>query len=147
MAAVTLPVEAAMSTKIIEPKPELRLILVRGKDDPPLSAESYQKELADFATSLAAQGIGFTSTHFAFDAADGGGGLTGEFVVAVAAVGFLAKKLDGPLRVFLKGHFARKARVEFREDGTLKSVEAQNADEAEKLINAAAKYQKKISHE
>jgi hypothetical protein len=136
-----------MEAEIIEPEPTFRLRLIRASDDPPLGSQEYQKEIAEFAKSLRAQGVKVSTRHFARNAVGGGGGLSGEFICAVAAPGFLAKKLDSPLRTFLKGHFARKARVEFREDGTLKTVEAQNVDEADKLINAAAKYQKKVSHE
>ena len=82
---------------------------------------------------------------FAFDAVHGGGGLSGEFILAVAALGLLAKRLEGPLKAFLKRD--RRADAEFREEGKLKKVEAQGAGQAGRIIRAAAEYYRKISSE
>jgi len=137
----------AMESQIIEPEPEFRLILVRAPDDPPLSSQEFQRELSAFAQSLRAQGIQISSRLFAFDAVHGGGGLSGEFILAVTALGFLAKQLEGPLTTYLKGRSEREAHVEFQEGGKLKRVKAQGADQTERIMRAAAEYHKKISKE
>jgi hypothetical protein len=126
-------------------RPEFRLTLLGGPDDPPLTSQEFQKELYEFARALHAQGTQISSRLFAFDAVHGGGGLSGEFILAVAPAGFVAKRLEGPLKAFLKRD--RRARVEFRQDGKLKTVEAQGTDEAERIIRAAAEYHKSISSE
>ena len=128
-------------------KPELRLVLVQAPDELPTFSPEYQKELRKFIDGAQAADLRIHTTRGVNDALSGGGGLLGQFVVVVTAAGFLAKKLEGPIKEFLKGNSARKIRAEFREDGTLKTIEARNADEAEQIINAAAKYQKKITHE
>jgi hypothetical protein len=127
------------------PKPEFRLTLLRAPDDLPLTSREFQEELLDFARFLHARGARVSSRLFAFDAVHAGGGLSGEFILAVTAAGFLAKRLEAPLKAFLKRD--RRARVEFREDGKLKTVEARGADEAERIIRAAAEYHKTISNE
>jgi hypothetical protein len=134
-----------MEAEIIEPKPELRLILVRAPDDPPLAGPEFQKELSEFRQLLYAHGIQIESRSFAVDAAHGGGGLSGEFIIACTALGLLAKQLAGPLTTYLKGRSKRKVRVQFREGGQLKSIEAQDAAEVERIITAAAEYYSKIS--
>ena len=127
------------------PKPEFRLTLLPGPDDPPLTSQEFQEELHEFARALHAQGTQVSSRLFAFDAVHAGGGLSGEFILAVTAAGFLAKQLEAPLKAFLRRD--RRARVEFREDGKLKTVEAQGAEEAERIIRAAAEYHKRICNE
>ena len=133
-----------MESQTIQPKPELWLILVRAPDDPPLASPEFQRELSEFR-QLLTQGIQIESRSFAFDAAYGGGGLSGEFIIACTALGLLAKQLAGPLTTYLKGRSKRKVRVEFREGGQLKSIEAQDAAEAERIVRAAAEYYSKIS--
>jgi hypothetical protein len=86
-----------MKAEFIEPVPELRLRLIRAPDDPPLSSPEYQKELSEFAQSLRAHGIKVESRSFALDAVHGGGGASGEFIIAITALGILAKHLAGPL--------------------------------------------------
>lgn len=133
-----------MESQTIQPNPELWLILVPAPDDPPLASPEFQKELSEFR-QLLAQSIEIESRSFAFDAAHGGGGLSGEFIIACTALGLLAKQLAGPLTAYLKGRSKRKVHVEFREGGRLKSIEAQDAAEAERIIRAAAEYHSKIS--
>jgi hypothetical protein len=127
------------------PKPELRLTLLPGPDDPPLASKEFQEELCQFARALHTQGTQISSRMFAFDAVRGGGGLSGEFILTVTAAGFVAKRLEAPLKAFLKRD--RRARVEFRRDGKLKTVEAQGAGGAETIIRAAAEYHKSICNE
>jgi len=122
------------------PKPEFRLTLLRAPDDPPLTSQEFQEELHEFARALHAQGARVSRRPFAFDAVHAGGGLSGEFILAVTGAGFLAKRLEGPLKAFLKKD--RRARVEFRHDGKLKTVEAHGADEAGRIITAAAEFHK-----
>jgi len=128
--------------EIVEPEREIRLTLLGGPDDPPLASQKFQGELREFARALHAQGTPISSRFFAFDGAHAGGGLSGEFVLGVMAAGFLAERLERPLKAFLKRD--RRARVEFREDGKLKTIEARGAEEAEKIIRAAAEYHKGI---
>lgn len=136
-----------MESQTIEPKPELRLFLVRAPDDPPLPSPHFQEELSNFRQLLRAQGVQIESRSFAFDAVHGGGGLSGEFIIGLTAISLLAKHLAGPLTAYLKGHPGRKARVEFREAGQLKSIEAQGAAEIERIIKAATEYHSKISED
>lgn len=138
---------SAMKADPRTPKPEFRLILVRAPDDAPLSSPEFQKELTEFTRFLRAKGVQIESRSFALDAAYGGGGLSGEFIIGLTAVSLLAKHLAGPLTTYLKGHPRRKARVEFKEAGQLKSIEAQGAAEIERIIKAATEYHSKISED
>jgi hypothetical protein len=79
-----------MASSFVLPDPKLRLILVRAPDDPPLFSEQYQSELADFARSLGALGIEFSCLRRMLAAAGASGGLTGEFIFVVSALGPVA---------------------------------------------------------
>jgi len=131
-----------MEAEIIEPEPGLRLIFVPASDDLP---QEFQRELSEFAEALRGRGIQVSVRSSAFDAVHGVGGLSGEFIFAITTLGFLAKRLEGPLRTFLKRE--RKARVEFMEGGKLKAVEAEGADQVVRIVRAAAEYHKSISNE
>jgi hypothetical protein len=87
---------------IVEPDPEFQLRLIRSADDPALSSPEYQKELLEFFQAPNAEGIKVSARHWANDAVGGGGGLTGEFIIAVSALAVLARTLKGPLTAYLK---------------------------------------------
>jgi len=53
-----------------------------------------------FRQFLYAHGIQIESRPFAFDAAHGGGGSSGEFIIACTALGLLAKQLVGLLTTY-----------------------------------------------
>lgn len=79
-----------MEAEIIEPKPELRLILRPAPGEPsPLSTE-FQSELRDFYQALKSEGVEASARSQAHDAVGGGGRLTGEFTLALVTLGPIA---------------------------------------------------------
>lgn len=137
----------SMSSQFLEPKPELRLILKRAPDDRPLVNREYQKELADFYKSLRAAGIQCSSQPFAFDAADGGGGLSGEFTLMASAIASFVTGGAGVLGAWLHARYGRKVRLKIGEI----EAEAQTVAEVEKLLKHAEEFQQrnqaKVIHE
>jgi hypothetical protein len=127
-------------TTDIKSEPELRLILVRAPDDPPLSSPAFQKELSDFARSL--RGIQVEPICFAADSMDGGGGLSGEFILIVKNVAPVITVIAAAAGAYIHAKYGRKVKVEF--DGV--KVEASSPEEAEKLIKMVEEHRKKIGH-
>ena len=120
-----------MDTAIIEPEPELRLRLIPAADDSPLSSQEYQRELADFAKSLRAQGIRSSARAFSFDAEGAVGGLSGEFTLIVTAIAPIVTGVAGAAGAWLHAKYGRKMRVKFRDV----EIEAPTLDELQKALH------------
>jgi hypothetical protein len=131
-----------MDSELIEPNPhgpeEAVLIFVRAADELSLWAPDYQKELAEFAKGLRAEGITIHSQHFAMDAVDAGGGLTGEFNLLLKAFGPVVGIAIG---AFLKGRYGRKVRLKIGKGGEI-AAEAQTVEEVNELIKIAREHPK-----
>jgi hypothetical protein len=121
----------------LESKPTLHLRLIRAPDDLPLVNREYQKELADFAKSLRAAGIESSSGAFAFDTVDGGGGLSGEFILMATAIAPFVTCGAGVLGAWLHARYGRKVRLKIGEI----EAEAQTVAEVERLLKHAEEFQ------
>src|ERR1700738_505958 len=62
---------------------KLHIDLIRSKDDEPLENKKYQAELIEFS-KLLPKNSSVTSTMYAMDSICGGGGLAGQFMLALA---------------------------------------------------------------
>jgi len=102
-----------MASQIIEPEPDLRLILVPAADDAPLSSREYQQALSDFVAALRALNVEVVSRAYAFDALEGGGGLSGQFTVIAATLAPVITGAAGFAGAWFQAKYGRKIRVKF----------------------------------
>jgi hypothetical protein len=125
-----------MQSQVIEPEPELRLILIPAPDDPLLSDEKFRNELSDFAAALRAQqGITISARSRAFDSVPGtgGGGLPpNEFTLIITSITSVASvaivQLRKLLETYLKVREGRKYKLtngKFSIEGSARDVQAQ----------------------
>ncbi len=101
-----------MESEIIEPEPELRLILIPSPDDAPLSSNEYQKVLRDFSEALKSQGLGVSSRWHTNDAVGAGGGFVGEFVLAAAVLGTSIQQIRKLIETVLDACHGRKVKLQ-----------------------------------
>lgn len=121
------------------PISELKLQLISAPDDAPLSSPAYQKELSTFAKALRDDGVQIQSRLFAFDAVDGGGGLSGEFIVEL---NYLAPILVAALGAWLHYKRGRKVRVKFGDV----EAEGSSVGEVEQLLRLERNKESKQPH-
>jgi hypothetical protein len=121
----------SVSSQLIEPKSELRLILEPAPDESERSPE-FQSELGAFERALREHGIEASQARFTQDA--GGGWGTGEFILAAAArtaiVG-LSKLIQSLGDAYLKIRDGRKLKLKF---GTL-TIEG-HVDDIQQIFTA-----------
>ncbi len=141
-----------MEAEIIEPNPELRLILIRAPDDPPLSGPEYQKELEGFAQALRSQGIKVSSRWFTQDAVGGGGWSVGEFTLLATTLGpVVIVQLRKLIQAFLENRKDRKFKLQcgaFKIEGHAEDVQkVVTAEQIAKMLKSRKKPGKKTGHE
>jgi hypothetical protein len=113
------------------------LIFVRAPDDPPPPNREYQDALGSMSRALQARGIEASAQSFAFDAVDGGGGLTGTFALIGTALGVFIGAGATVVAAWLNSKNGRKVRLKV---GDIE-VEAQTLDQVEQLIARAQEIQ------
>jgi len=92
-----------------------------------------QSEFGEICKSLGAHGVEVSPVYFAFDAADGGGGLVGEYIIPLAQA--IGPTLGVVLVAWLQGRSGRKVRLRVKDV----EVEAQTEDEVRTLIKNEVK--------
>jgi len=117
-----------MRSEIIEPKPELTLILVPSPDEPPQSSSELQDAFRTFQQALISEGIPITARYRVFDAVGAGSHLSGEFVLKTLAV-IVPPAITG-ITGWFKGRSGRKFRVKY---GAIEA-EATTTKEAEETV-------------
>jgi len=118
-----------MQSQIIEPTPELSLILVPAPGEA-VRSDDVQSELGAFQRGLREQGVQASQRWFTQDAAEGGGWGTGEFVLVVSTLGPVAiVELRKLIVAFLKIRNGRKLKLKF---GT-STIEG-HVDDVQKLV-------------
>ena len=93
-----------------------------------MSSREYQKELADFAQSLRAQGIQSAARAFALDACGAVGGLSGEFTLIATTI---IKGAAAVAVAWFHARGGRKVRVKYGD----MEVEATTLDELKTALH------------
>ncbi len=108
--------------------------LIPALDDPPLSNPEYQKLLGNVYDTLRSQGVQVSARYYVHDAADGGGGLAGEFIIVFTNVSTIIAGVAG---AWIQAKYGRKLRVKF---GDIE-VEAPTLEQLEKALQLIEKSQ------
>ena len=103
--------------------------------DEDISSPSFQKEIADFTSSLEAGGVTSRANWITQDSAGGWCGYTGVITASAAATAIVVRALSPALVAYLKGRAGRKVQIEYR-GGKLKIDRAspEEIDRALKLF-------------
>lgn len=117
-----------MEADIIEPEPELQLIIVPAPDDPALFSKEYQKVLFEFFQALKAEGLEVSGRSFTFDAVGAVGGLSGEFVIAsIVALTPVINAVQKLIETLIDARDGRKLKLQIgssvRMEGSARDVE------------------------
>jgi hypothetical protein len=92
----------------------VRLVLLRAVSDEDVSSPSFQKEIADFASSLGAGGVTSSANWITQDSVGGWCGYTGVISAVAVTTAAVVRALSPALVAYLKGRAGRKVQIEFR---------------------------------
>jgi hypothetical protein len=115
-----------MQSRLIEPEPESRLILVPAPGES-LGGPEFQSDLNAFAQALGTQGIKAQARSRARDAVAGGGGSAGEYVLLSTLGSVAIVQLRKLVVAFLKIREGRKLKLR---PGTIEG----HVDDIEKIL-------------
>jgi hypothetical protein len=115
---------------------KITIWLERGPGDPETFTREHQAELGEVLRAFRSEGVEVDAPFMTMDSPDAGGGYTGEFIVALAAIAAVAKPFATIISAWVKAKTGRKARVEFFPDGSPKRIEATSDDEVISIFEA-----------
>lgn len=110
----------------------VRLVLLRAVGDEEISSPSFQKEIADFTSSLEAGGVRSSANWITRDSAGGWCGYTGVISAVAVATAVVVRALSPALVAYLKGRAGRKVQIEYR--GAKLKIEGASPEEIDRVL-------------
>lgn len=118
---------------------EVSIELVAAEDDAPPASEEFQAGLSAFGTALKDNGVTYGQMAIAMDSVDAHGYPLGEFIASLKSFGGPAiTAAAAAAGAWAQARYGRKVRLKIGE----LEAEGRSVEEVEKLLKAAADYQK-----